>query len=367
MKEKIFAFIMMVMMVVPSGLASMPKPMAEPLCIENVFDGQGNEEVVEVRCISSTLYRPNIDVVFVVDSTGSMADEIRSVKTHIEKIVREVQIGQPRPNLRVGIVTYRDYDREESEYLFRKFDLSHNINSAVNFLRTIEANGGGDHPEAVESGLNVAINEMEWRKSYDGQNGRDNFKSKRMIFLIGDAAPHGVGDMDGKYYVQGPPVPYTYKDMIDDAVKKDIQIYTVSGSGITENGVRVWKQIADKTGGEYTHLSYYRQNIDVYYEEEGIDMVFVEEAKKDSDYDKSDNSIVTNNFGKFAKASVQAVAMEMGVTYDESDGKIPIKDPEDKSWLTGEDITGKDDEKEETEQSFFAFFKAIFAKMSIWR
>ena len=56
MKEKIFAFVLMVMMVVPSSLASVPEPFPEPLCIEKVIDGQGNEGVelsLRRECLSS--------------------------------------------------------------------------------------------------------------------------------------------------------------------------------------------------------------------------------------------------------------------------------------------------------------------------
>src|SRR3989338_8815943 len=76
-------------------------------------------------------YGPRIDVVFVIDSTGSMVDEIRTVKTHLTKIVKEVQGGQPSPYLRVGVVSYRDHELEEKEYLYRMFDLSQNVDEAL--------------------------------------------------------------------------------------------------------------------------------------------------------------------------------------------------------------------------------------------
>jgi hypothetical protein len=51
---------------------------------------------------------PKIDVLFLLDSTGSMGDEIQVVKAEIEKIIFEVQNGTPKPIVRFAIVTYRD-------------------------------------------------------------------------------------------------------------------------------------------------------------------------------------------------------------------------------------------------------------------
>lgn len=363
MKKIIMSILMMALMIIPVGLAT--KPVVS--CTLRIDDGQYEDnEIVVSSCAPPFPERPQIDVVFVVDSRGSMQDEIRSVKTHIEKIMREVQGGQPRPDLRVGIVTYRDYEDEEREYLYRKFDLSHDIEAVVDFLREIEAYGGGDHPEAVEFGLKVAIHEMEWREQYVLQNGQISDmvypNSKKLIFLIGDAAPHGFGSGD-RSYLQGPPTRFTYKDMIEDAVEKGISIYTVSGSGIDGAGIRVWRQIAEKTGGRYTHLDYVRRDIDDYYQQEGVDVAFVEEAKADSDYDAESNTILTNNFGSFAKATVQAEAMEIGVAYKDSE---TVKQKED-SWLKSGDITGKVDAPKKAEQSILDFFRSIFAKLPFWR
>jgi len=71
-----------------------------------------------------------IDIVFVIDSTGSMSDEIREVKTHLVKIIKEVKKGKPSPELRVGIVVYRDHRPEEKEY-----DLDYKSrNSCLSFM-----------------------------------------------------------------------------------------------------------------------------------------------------------------------------------------------------------------------------------------
>lgn len=247
---------------------------------------------------------PQFDVVFLIDSTGSMNDEIRSVKTHIINLVEEAQQGNPRPDIKIGVVTYRDHSKEEPDYLVRKYDLTSNTEAALRFLKKLEAEGGGDHPEAVADGLHEAIADMDWRSN-----------SRRIIFLVGDAAPHGEGSRD-QSYEQGCPEGHNYRTEIAAARDKGITIYTVSGSGMDSVGIRVWKELAAETGGEYEALDYVRQDVDQYYEEQGIDSRWAGEAKRDTDYDKSSNSILTNNLGDFAKKVVKQEAMEAGVVYD---------------------------------------------------
>ncbi len=356
--------LLMALLVVMSVL---PFTGAEESTVEScVISEEAKEE--SVKCVP---YEPKIDVVFVIDSTGSMADEIRTVKTHLIKIIREVEDGQPRPDLRIGVVTYRDHEAEEREYLYKKLELTRNIESAVNFIRNIESRGGGDLPEAVADGLDFAINQMNWNNEVIQQNQKiyPYPYTKKLIFLIGDAPPHGEGSTD-QSYIQGCPNGHNYRQNIDDANKRGIRIYTVSGSGIDSVGVRIFKEIARKTHGSYTHLNYIRKDVEEYYQEEGFTPAevqeYVEEAKAYADYDVKTNSILTNTLGVFAKSSMQAEAMEMGVKYDEEDNK-----PND-DWLDTDDITGDviveiEEEEEIAKKDLYGFFKRIFDKVIFWR
>ena len=90
-------------------------------------------------------YTPELDVVFLIDSTGSMHDEIREVKTHIINIVKEVQNGWPKPDMRVGLVTYRDHKPEERAYVVKKYSLTNDIDEALEHIE----NYGSGHSEAI--------------------------------------------------------------------------------------------------------------------------------------------------------------------------------------------------------------------------
>jgi len=350
--KKILVVLLLVMMIVPAAIAEdviVQKISAEETCVVH-YDIITQQEIVDCPV------RPRIDVVFVVDSTGSMGDEIRSVKTHLNKIIKEVQNGQPKPDLRVGVVAYRDHEREEEEYLLRRMDLTYDIEKAIDFIWNIKASGGGDLPEAVADGLDFAINDMSWDLYHldQNQNSYPHLTTKRLIFLIGDAAPHGVGSSDYNYG-QGCPEGHSYKENIKDAQNKDIVIYTISGSGIDSVGKKVFKTIADKTGGEYTHLSYSRQNVQEYYEDEGFEaeevQAYVKEASKDVDYDRASNSILTNTLGQFTKSAMKAEAMDVGVEYDREE---PI-------------VTGNAVVDVEEESSLGDWFSNIFDRIAFWR
>ena len=100
---------------------------------------------------------PRLDVVFLLDATGSMGDEIGAVKEKIREMISEIALGDPVPDVRFGIVAYRD---RGDDYVTRTFDLTRNIDRIVDNLGEIEANGGGDYPESFNEGLHVAVQEL---------------------------------------------------------------------------------------------------------------------------------------------------------------------------------------------------------------
>jgi Mg-chelatase subunit ChlD len=373
--KKIMSLFMVLMMLVPAAFAAEPFVELKMYdSYEDLSDGQYDgqdivvieptQEEVVAQCMCPCPCPqpptppkpvvPQIDVVFLIDSTGSMSDEIRTIKTHIINIVNEVRSGNPSPDLRIGIVAYRDYKPEEREYVFQQYDLTRDIDGALDNLRAIEANGGGDHPEAVETGLHVAINKMNW-----------NSNAKKIVFLIGDAAPHGYGAGD-RSFPQGSPEGYSYKDEIAYARAKDITIYTVSCSGMDPAGERIWGDIAKMTGGSYNQLSYQRRVVEEYYEEQGIDEKWIPEAKASEDYDAATGTILTNTLGEVAQKAMVAEAESIGVSYSD---KPTTSDSEgNDSWLDSSDITGRavTETRVVAAEAGSGFFRNVFKKIAFW-
>jgi Mg-chelatase subunit ChlD len=255
-----------------------------------------------------------IEAVILLDSTGSMADEILAIKSHIQNIVKETTSGSPQPVVRIGIVTYRDHPPEDYSYAYKQFHLTRDIDGLMDVLHDIDARGGGDGPEAVADGLHMAINEMDWS---------DN--SEKVIFLIGDAPPHGVGNSDDTSFQQGCPVDYDYLEEVKPAVDLGITIYTIGCSGIEdyEHGVDVFKEIAKKTGGEYYPLKYQRVIAVEYYETENVAEEYAD-VSRDSTYDAESGTILVNNIKGFAGSAMKSAAMEAGVSYSDTEEEVNI-------------------------------------------
>lgn len=106
-----------------------------------------------------------VDIVFAIDATGSMSDEINNVKTNIAAFSENlIESGL---DIRFSIIEYRDITEGE-ETIVHTLSGSHwvtDIDSVVSILQGIDADGGGDGPETVMDALGyVADNDlMSWR------------------------------------------------------------------------------------------------------------------------------------------------------------------------------------------------------------
>jgi Mg-chelatase subunit ChlD len=103
-----------------------------------------------VKPVALTNERAKIEVVFVLDTTGSMGGLIQAAKEKIWSIATTMSQAQPAPEIRMGLVAYRD--RGDS-YVTRVVDLSSDLDSMYATLMDFQADGGGDGPESVNQAL----------------------------------------------------------------------------------------------------------------------------------------------------------------------------------------------------------------------
>src|SRR5262245_24162314 len=123
--------------------------------------------------------KPRVDLVFALDTTGSMSGLIEGAKTKIWSIASFVARAQPTPELRVGLVAYRDVG---DAYVTRVFDLDEDLDRVYKRLLSFRADGGGDGPEHVARALHESVYKMSWAPKTND--------SVRLIYLVGDAPPH---------------------------------------------------------------------------------------------------------------------------------------------------------------------------------
>ncbi len=121
------------------------------------------------------LREAGLDVVFLIDATGSMGWALDEVKRRVRDMIEWVR--ELVPIARFGMVAYRDLG--DPEFAVRAQPLTYSTAKLTRFLGGFEAAGGGSLGEGILAGMRVAANEAGWRAS-----------GKRLVILIGDAPPH---------------------------------------------------------------------------------------------------------------------------------------------------------------------------------
>ncbi len=175
--------------------------------------------------------RPVVEVVFVLDTTGSMSGLIEGAKQTIWSIATEIARAEPTPIVKMGLVGYRD---RTDAYVVKSFDLTEDLDAMYTSLMGFEAAGGGDTPESVNEALHTAVTAFDWST--------DN-NSLRLVYLVGDAPPH----MD---YEQDVP----YLDSCAAALERGLIVNTIQCGSISGTE-EIWREIAVNAEGRYERIA----------------------------------------------------------------------------------------------------------------
>ncbi len=138
--------------------------------IGNALGGSSNQFAAYI----AGMREGGLDVLFVVDATGSMGwvlDEVKARIIDIAAVVRSLV-----PIARFGIVAYRDKD--DPDFVVKAQALTYSTLKMQNFLGGLRAEGGGNMFEAVYDGIKLGVEGSDWRSG-----------ARRIIILIGDAPP----------------------------------------------------------------------------------------------------------------------------------------------------------------------------------
>ncbi len=196
------------------------------------FDREGKRDVLlQLPLARQTPARVGLDIVFVFDTTGSMGEEIERLKKTIELIYLNLSSIQGKPLVRFGMVLYKD---RGDEYITKVVPLTANLNEFEAALNEVEADGGGDLEEDLQSALYDTLHRIQWSNT-----------AIRMGFIITDAPPH----LD---YGQS----FTYVNAMKSAREKGIKLFSVGTGGLDIKGEYVLRQISQYTGGKYIFLTY---------------------------------------------------------------------------------------------------------------
>ena len=171
-----------------------------------------------------------LDLMFTIDTTGSMGDEIFYLQKELEDVIRRVQTDCDNIPVRLSVNFYRDM---EDDYIVRPYEFTSDINSALSLLNKEYADGGGDYEEAVELALQSSIFDHSWDSD-----------SIKLMFLVLDAPPHNT-DAIKESLIKS----------IQKASEMGIRIIPVASSGVDKNTEFLLRAFAMTTGGTYTFLT----------------------------------------------------------------------------------------------------------------
>jgi len=138
--------------------------------------------------------KTTVDIVYVIDSTGSMQKLLDAVKAHaltmydrIQDVLRQKRRAVQR--MRIKVIMYRDIYVDAEPFVSSDFFTLPGEASALEyFVENIRAQGGGDEPESGLEALHYAI-KSDW-KGMDA-----NFrKTRHIIVVMTDASAHRLDD-----------------------------------------------------------------------------------------------------------------------------------------------------------------------------
>jgi hypothetical protein len=169
-----------------------------------------------------------LDLALVIDTTGSMSDELEYLKVEIDDIAAAVHKRFPNVDQRFALVLYRD---EDDQYVTRTFDFTGSLADFRQKLSAQSAAGGGDYPEAMHLALEQA-SQLSWRPK----------NTARVLFLVGDAPPHS-----------------RFADRtiaaVDGLRRAGVTLFPVAASGTRDEAEWIMRSAAFLTLGRYLFLT----------------------------------------------------------------------------------------------------------------
>ncbi len=196
---------------------------SRPVLVANAAGGQ----LVGLTANQTATRVTKLDLMLVVDTTGSMGDEINYLQAELRSIIGAITAKHRDLDIRIGFVFYRDLG---DDYVTRTIAFDRDIGRVQGALARQDANGGGDYPEAMDQAMIRAVGQ-DWRP--------DAVKS---LLLVADAPPHD--DKFGRTW-----------QAAEAARAKRIHITPVAASGVADKAEYAMRAMAATTQSRYLFLT----------------------------------------------------------------------------------------------------------------
>lgn len=190
---------------------------------------------LEVELEGAAEKKNKIELMFVIDVTGSMGDELRYLQDEIYDVISRVYANDNSTEISLALLFYRDLDDKEQfkYYDFVNVSAGNGINGVVAALDSQKATGGGDYPEAVDDALEHAVN-AQWSSG----------ETTKLIFHILDAPPHSKEENKTKF-----------NKAVKDAAAKGIRICPIICSGTDSLTEYLMREAAVMTAGTFVFIT----------------------------------------------------------------------------------------------------------------
>ena len=172
--------------------------------------------------------RNKIQVMFVIDYTGSMGDECEYLSAEVNDVITRVASQYSDTDIYTSAIGYKDHG---DDFVVKSSQFTTNILKTQNFISANHASGGGDYEEAVDEAMAAAA-DAQWY----GAN------TTKIIFHIADAPAH-----DKKVSA--------WNDAVLKLAAQDVKICTVASSGIDVGCEYLFRSQSILTGGKYIYLT----------------------------------------------------------------------------------------------------------------
>jgi hypothetical protein len=172
--------------------------------------------------------KTDLDVAFVLDTTGSMGDELRYLQVELQALAADLSALFPAVRPRWALVAYKDHG---DRYVTDRHDFTADAKTLQGWLDQQQADGGGDFPEAVPEALEDTAS-LSWRAG----------SAARVAFWVADAPAHG--GMEGRVSAA-----------VQASQQRGVHVYPVASSGVDATAEYQMRSAAQLTGGRYLFLT----------------------------------------------------------------------------------------------------------------
>lgn len=200
---------------------------------EVMFDSEHRDLTAELETSADKIN--TIELMLVVDVTGSMGDEISFLKAELADVISKISENDKSTIIKLALLFYRDTDDKVpfDYYDFTDVTTKDGMEKMQKALNDQHADGGGDYPEAVDEALKQATSK-QWSTG----------NTTKIIFHVLDAPAH-TGSQNKQ----------TFHDAVLTAADKGIRICPVICSGSGRLTEYIMREAAIYTGGTFIFVT----------------------------------------------------------------------------------------------------------------